>query len=64
MGDYKRMPTTNVGKYGGSFEEEPGDSGLEGRAVGEPEVSDLDLSPQPISISATVEATWYVDLPD
>ena len=35
-----------------------------GRAVGAPEVSDLDLSPQPISISATVEATWYVDLPD
>lgn len=28
-----------------------------------PEVSELDLSPQPITISATVEATWYVDLP-
>jgi predicted secreted protein len=31
---------------------------------GDPEVSDLDLSPQPITISATIEATWYVDLPE
>jgi uncharacterized protein len=34
------------------------------RSAGAPEVSSLDLSPQPITIRAAVNATWYVVLPD
>jgi uncharacterized protein YggE len=37
---------------------------LAARAAGGPEVSSLDLSPQPITIRAAVDATWYVELPD